>query len=86
MGTVVLVYAFESLDELDGRSGVIAMDDGDAEVLVAAHRVELIEPHCREAMRYVEGSAANMAARQALAHARRQATARARRAAAKQDA
>jgi hypothetical protein len=80
MGAVVLVYAFEPLPELDGRSGVIALDAADADTLVAALRVERIEPHCNEAMRYVEGSDANRAARDALHAAHRQAAARARRA------
>ena len=62
----VVVFAFDPVDELEGRSGVLVVADDLAERLIAEHRAELLEDHRDEAMRYVVGSAANLEAAAAL--------------------
>ena len=66
MGATVVVFAFDPVDELEGRAGVLVVADDLAERLVAEHRAELLEAHRNESMRYVTGSAANLEAAAAL--------------------
>jgi len=66
----VIVFAFDPVDELEGRVGVIAAEPDLAQRLVTEHRAELVEPYCNDTMRFVAGSAAFVAARDALRAAR----------------
>jgi hypothetical protein len=60
--TTTIVFAFEPVPELEGRSGVCVVDHVLAEQLIAEGRAEDFEAHRGESMRYVTGSAANVAA------------------------
>jgi hypothetical protein len=66
----VIVFAFDPVDELEGRVGVIAAEPDLARRLIAEHRAELVEPYCNDTMRFVAGSAAHQAAGDALRAAR----------------
>jgi hypothetical protein len=62
----VVIFAFDPVDELEGRSGVIVCAGDLAGRLIAEHRAEDLESHRNESMRYVTGSAANLEAAAAL--------------------
>jgi hypothetical protein len=66
----VLVYAFDPVPELGDRMGILACDDESAARLIAAHRVERMDEHASEPMRYVAGSPAHTQARAVLRAAR----------------
>lgn len=66
----VIVFAFEPVDELEGRSGIAVVDAELAALLIAEHRAELMEGHQTESMRYVTGSAAYVGAAAELRAAR----------------
>lgn len=68
--SVVIVFAYDPVEELGGRVGVIVADAEVAERLVAEHLVELAEAHCSDALRFVAGSTAYAAARDELRAAR----------------
>lgn len=74
MGGVLIVYAFDPLDELEHARGILALPAELAGRLIAEHRVEAMAEHAGEALRYVAGSSAHEAARQALRLARAKAT------------
>lgn len=74
MGGIVIVYAYDPVEALG--AGVLVLDAEVGGRLVAEHRAELIETHRHEPMRFVAGSAANLAARDALRAARSEAEAR----------
>ena len=67
---VVVVFAFDPVAELAGRSGVLVVSRELAERLICEHRAEDLESHRGESMRYVAGSVANIAAAAALREAR----------------
>lgn len=69
-GTNVILYAFDPIHELEGRSGIVVVERALAERLIAEHRAESMETHRNEAMRYVTGSAANLAAAASMRDAR----------------
>jgi hypothetical protein len=64
--STVIVFAFDPVDELDGRAGVLVVEDELAGRLIAEHRAERVEEHCTDSLRYVTGSAANLEAAAAL--------------------
>lgn len=70
MGGVVIVYAFDPVDELEARSGVLAVEAVLGHRLIAEHRAELMAGHANESMRYVRGSTAHQHAHDALRAAR----------------
>jgi len=63
---VVLVYAFDPIDELGGVTGVQPVPDELAGRLIAEFRAELIESHLNDSQRFVAGSPQHEAARLAL--------------------
>jgi hypothetical protein len=65
MSTVV-IFAFDPVDELDGRAGVLVVADELAGRLIAEHRAERVDEYCNDSLRYVTGSAANLEAAAAL--------------------
>ena len=69
-GGVTIVYAFDPVEELENRSGLLPVPTEQAERLVAEHRVERVSEHTNSSMRYVAGTNANEAARDALRAAR----------------
>jgi hypothetical protein len=61
--SAVLVFAFDPVPEFGNRVGIIACDDeAVAARLLAAHRVERMDQHACEPLRYVAGSPAHAAA------------------------
>jgi hypothetical protein len=70
MTALVIVFAFDPVDELEGRVGVIAAEPELGGRLLSEHRAELVETHCTDSMRFVAGSEAYLAAREALRAAR----------------
>ena len=70
MGSILIICAFDPVDELDGKAGVFAVDAELAGRLVAEHRVELVRDYASDSMRFVPGSEAYIAAREALRHRR----------------
>lgn len=70
MAAAVLLFAFDPVDELDGHEGLLTAEAPLAELLIAEHRAERIEDHATVSMRYVRGSDAHAAARDALRAAR----------------
>lgn len=73
MAGVLIVYAFDPVGELGDALGILVLPAELAARLVAERRVELMREHAGEALRYVSGSLAHEAARQALRMARAQA-------------
>jgi hypothetical protein len=69
MRTVIL-FAFDPVDELEGRAGVLVVAEDLAVRLLEERRAELLEDHRNKSMRYVTGSAANLEAAAALRSAR----------------
>lgn len=69
-GAPVIVYAFDPVDELDGALGLLVLSADLAGRLIGEHRVEAVGAHVHAPLRFVTGSAANVAARQALRDAR----------------
>jgi hypothetical protein len=68
--SLVLVFAFDPVPELEERAGLLPCAPELAARLVAEHRVEALEPHrSAEHLRYVAGSPAWAAARAALRQA-----------------
>lgn len=67
---VVLVCAFDPVAELGNASGLLALSTELAARLIAERRVEATADHASEPLRYVRGSRAYAAARQALRDAR----------------
>jgi hypothetical protein len=67
---LVLVCAFDPVAELGNQSGILALPTELAGRLIAEHRVEAASAHSTEALRFVPGSSAFEAARQALRDAR----------------
>ncbi|HXD06917.1 MAG TPA: hypothetical protein VN680_12760 [Burkholderiaceae bacterium] len=74
MGGVVIVCAFDPVDELAGQAGVLVVDAELGGRLVAEHRVELATEHPTDSLRFVPGSAAYVKARDALRARRASAT------------
>jgi hypothetical protein len=70
MGGVVIIFAFDPVDELEGGAGALVADAELGHRLVAEHRAELLDVRGRESNRYVIGSAAHAAARDELRTAR----------------
>ena len=70
MGRVVIIFAFDPVDELQGRTGALPADAELAGRLIAEHRAELVETYIADSMRYVSGSDSFNAARDALRAAR----------------
>jgi len=79
-----LLYAHDPVPELDERVGLMIVEAPLAAQLIAEHRAEAVDRVSNnESMRFVEGSPANLAARDALRQAHEAAAgARKRRAAA----
>ena len=69
-GGIVIVFAFDPVEELQDGTGLLPADAELAERLVAEHRAERPQDHAGESMRYVAGSAAFNSARDALRSAR----------------
>jgi len=69
-GTPVLIFAFDPIEELGGRAGVLAVEPALAETILAERRAERIEDHATLSMRYISGSPEHAAARDALRAAR----------------
>jgi hypothetical protein len=69
MGTVLL-YAFEPVEELEGRAGVAVVEEVLAKRLIEEHRAERIEDHATCSMRYVRGSPEHLRAANELREAR----------------
>lgn len=65
-GGIVIVFAFDPVEELEGRCGMLQADAELGGRLVAEHRAELPGGHAGDSMRYVTGSAAFAGARDAL--------------------
>jgi hypothetical protein len=70
MSGLVFVFAFDPIEELEGREGVLLVRPELAESLIARHHAEDLEAHGKESMRFVAGSPAHAAARDALRAAR----------------
>jgi hypothetical protein len=68
--TLVIVFAFDPVAELDDRTGLLPCASDLAERLIAEHRVERPGVHVHEALRYMRGSLAHAAARDELRRAR----------------
>lgn len=66
----VIVYAFDPVEELDHARGLLVLSAELAGRLAAEHRVEVVGEHIHASLRFVEGSAAHAAAREALRAAR----------------
>ena len=66
----IVIFAFDPVDELEGRVGVIATEPEVGQRLVDEHRAEFIDAHRNESLRFVAGSPAYLAARDALRAAR----------------
>jgi hypothetical protein len=69
-GAPVIVYAFDPVAELRDAMGLLVLSAELAGRLVAEHRVEVVGDHINAPLRFVAGSAANVAARDALRAAR----------------
>ena len=69
-GGVTIVYAYDPVDELQGRTGVLPAPRALADQLVAEHRVERLGSHIGSPMRFTPGTPAFQAAREALRKAR----------------
>lgn len=69
--TLVFVFAFDPLEELDEREGLVSVQEVLAERLIAERRAERVADHVMDAGRFVPGSPAYLAARDALRAARR---------------
>lgn len=67
---LVLVFAFDPVLELGGQMGILCLPRAQADRLVAEHLLEETAPHVSIPMRYVPGSPAFAAAREALRQAR----------------
>lgn len=68
--TTVIVFAFEPVPELEGRSGVCVVTEALGARLIEEGRAEDLEAHRSDSMRYVTGSAANLDAAAALRESR----------------
>jgi len=66
VGGIVIICAFDPVDELEGRSGVLGVEAELGGRLIAEHRAELVETYRSDSMRFVAGSTAFNAARDAL--------------------
>jgi hypothetical protein len=82
-GAPVIVFAFDPIDELGDAHGLLVLSAELAGRLIAEHRAEATAPHIASPMRFVVGSAAHDAAREALRAAREADAARSVRAARK---
>ena len=69
-GRPVIVFAFDPVAELDDATGLLVLSAELAGRLIAEHRAEPTAPHLGHPMRFVVGSHAYTAARQALRDAR----------------
>lgn len=66
MGGLVVIFAFDPVEELDGGAGLLSVAEELADRLVAESRAERIDGHQNDSLRFVTGSAANLAAGDAL--------------------
>jgi hypothetical protein len=64
--TQVVVFAFDPVPELGERTGILVCTAELAYQLVSEHRAERMGEHANDGLRYVAGSTAHAAAREAL--------------------